>query len=62
MWQQIASAVLVLVAAAYATWSLWLRRRWRARRAAMVRPVAGGGAYGCDRCGANDHTPQKRVQ
>jgi hypothetical protein len=47
MLQQLATAVIVIGAAAYATWSLWLRRRWRARRGA----AAAASACGCDKEG-----------
>jgi hypothetical protein len=52
--------LIVLAAAGYATWSLWLKRRWRARRGApaMVTGAAagggvgtGGGACGCGKDG-----------
>jgi hypothetical protein len=52
--------LIVLAAAGYATWSLWLKRRWRARRSvpALVTGAAagggvgtGGGACGCGKDG-----------
>jgi hypothetical protein len=38
--------LIVLAAAGYATWSLWLKRRWRARRGAPALVAAGGAAAG----------------
>jgi hypothetical protein len=42
--------LIVLAACAYATWSLWLRRRWRARRGAAALAAAGGATAGGE-CG-----------
>lgn len=49
MLQTIVAMALVLGAAGYATWSLWLKRRWRARRgaAALAADGAAGGECGC---------------
>jgi hypothetical protein len=49
MLQQVVTVLIVIGAAAYATWSLWLRRRWRARRGAAA--MAGGAAAGEAGCG-----------
>ena len=60
--QQVVAFVLVLLAAAYATWSLWLRRRWRARQAraaaAAGLPVAAPSG-GCSSCEAADPKVRK---
>ena len=44
-------ALIVLAAAGYAAWSLWLRRRWRMRRAAAGAGAAAGGDCGCGKDG-----------
>jgi hypothetical protein len=52
--QEVVAFVLVLAAAGYATWSLWLRRRWRARQARAAAaaglpvPATGGGCSSCE--------------
>jgi hypothetical protein len=55
MVEKLLVALIVLAAAGYATWSLWLKRRWRARRGAAALAAAGGvaagGACGCDQEG-----------
>jgi len=55
-------ALIVLAAAAYATWSLWLRRRWRMRQAraaaAAGLPVrAVGGCSNCEAAGPGIKRP-----
>lgn len=50
-------ALIVAAGVAYATWSLWLRGRWRARRAraalaAGLPAPASGGDCGCSGCDA----------
>jgi hypothetical protein len=46
MLQQVVTVLIVIGAAGYATWSLWLRRRWRARRAAAAASACGCGKDG----------------
>jgi len=52
--QELVAFALVLAAAGYATWSLWLRRRWRERQAraavaaGLPAPAGGGGCSNCE--------------
>jgi hypothetical protein len=50
MAEKLLVTLIVLAAAGYATWSLWFKRRWRARRGAAALAAAGG-ACGCDKEG-----------